>query len=87
MEKEFRAGSEYDGVEDKAVSEGFVFFWNASTIEGGRKFIGNYESTATGERGSKREVVEGVFLEICIKILVVVRVALEGIFLKGLTWA
>lgn len=30
-------------------------------------------------------MVEAVFLEICIKILVVVRVALEGIFLKGLT--
>lgn len=56
-------------------------------IQWGRKFMGNYESTATGEWASKAEVMEGVLPEICIKILVVVCMALGGIFSKVLNWA
>lgn len=70
---------------DGRMSEGLFSF--GLQVQWGRKFIGNYEPAATGEWGSKPEVMEGVCLEICIKILRVVGVALGGILPKSLTWA
>lgn len=63
----------------------FVFFWTASTM---REEV--HRAVWTPSPWEVREQARGeggVFLEICIKILVVVGVALGGILPKGLTCA
>lgn len=87
MEKEFGARVSMMGGRDGGKGVECLKICLEMQVQWRRKFIGNYEPTATGEWGRKTEVMEGTLLKICIKILFVVGVALRGILLKGLTWA